>query len=104
MAKGDPITSPWIYEAKDYADNALRITVVFNNVNRKIQTCEVFRDANCVYKNVILGVGTDGSPDSSTFKIPVPVGTTPVPITLFTGKGFNTIEEVLGVAQVTASP
>jgi hypothetical protein len=61
MAKGDPLLSPYIWQALDNEGDAIRITVEFDNVTRAITGITVFRDPNCVYTKILIGTGLTGS-------------------------------------------
>lgn len=105
MAKGDPITSPHIlYQAADYQGLFIRITITFNNATRALTGATLHRDAGCTYNHLYIGVGADGSPDSTTksFKN-LPVGDTSVSAAQLAAKGLNTAEDCLAL-QITAGP
>jgi len=101
MAKGDVQQTPWIWEDADFAGNVIRITVTFDNGTRVINGCTVFRDAACVYRHMLIGLGGDGTPDTSPRNVNVPAGTTVVPVNALNNQGLTTIEDVLAL-QITA--
>jgi hypothetical protein len=106
-AHGDPDAplpqSPYVWESPDYQGNRIRITVTFDNATRALTGGSVFRDAACVYRKIYIGVGVDGSPDSTTHKFTVPAGTTAVSAAQMAAVGFTTIEQFLAL-QITAGP
>lgn len=104
MAKGDPLTSPYVYEAGDYQGKVIRITVTFDNATRAITGCTVHRDAGCVYNNIYVGLGGDGTPNSTTksFKN-IPTGDTVIPVSQLVNQGLTVIEDILAL-QITAGP
>jgi hypothetical protein len=100
---GGPAQSPWVYQAPDYRGNLIRITITFNNATRAITSATVFRDAACVYTKIYIGLGADGTPNSTNKVFSIPPGTTSVPLSQLSNNGLNTIEDVLAL-QVTAGP
>ena len=103
MARGDPLTSPWVWTAADYAGAVIRITVNFNNSTKALQNSSVFRDAACLYHNIYIGTGADGSPNTTTKAFAVPAGTSTVTANQMSSKGLNTIDDVMAL-QITAGP
>jgi len=106
MAKGDPIQSPWVYDSgPDYRDKRITITVTFNNATRSITGGTIHRDAGCVYTKIVLGLGQDGTPDSSTrvFNVAGLEGDRSFNKQAFINNGFDTAEDLLTV-QITAVP
>lgn len=106
MARGDPLLSPWIWEARDNEAEVIRITVAFNNSTRAITGITVFRDAGCAYSKLLIGTSADGNPDDTDKVVTVPAGTTSLSggqLNNLKNKGLNTIEDVLAL-QITAAP
>jgi hypothetical protein len=106
MAKGDPLLSPWVWQALDNEGDAIRITVAFDNATRAITGITVFRDPACAYTKILIGLGTDGKPDSTDKAVSVPSGTTVLTqqqLNQLSNKGLSTIEDVLAL-QITAAP
>jgi hypothetical protein len=104
MAKGDPLQSPWVWQARDNEGDIISITVTFDNATRNITGISSFRDAACIYTQVLIGLGADGSPDSTDRAISVPSGTrslTPAQLTVLANRGLVTIENMLAL-QITA--
>lgn len=95
--------SPWIYESADYQQNVIRITVNYDDTTHALQDAEVFRDPECVYLRIYVGIGGDGTPDSTTHVFPVPAGTTTIKRNVLSQHGFDTIEDILAL-QFTAGP
>lgn len=103
MAKGDPLQSPYIWEAGDYLGRVIRITVDFNNSNRNIQDVTVFRDSQCLYTKIFVGTGATG-PNDTIRQFTVPAGTTALTqgqINVLRDNGAGTIEGFLSF-QITA--
>lgn len=95
--------SPWVFEAADYQRNVIRITVTFDNSTKELQTGTVYRDAACVYTRIYIGLGADGTPDTSPHRFIVPAGTTTFTAAQMAMVGLNTINDILAF-QVTAGP
>lgn len=106
MAHGDPVTSPYV--AGDWTDftgvNRIRVTVVFDNTTRTITAINTHRDAACLYTQIAVGIGPDGTPDSSPRRWTPPVGdhvSTPQELAFLANQGVSTIEQFL-TFQITA--
>jgi hypothetical protein len=107
LAKGDPVSSPWVYDSgPDFQDRHVSITVVFNNATRILQSATLHRDAGCVYTHIYIGIGVDGKPETAahTFDISNLSGDRSVTSTQLAAVGLNTIEDVLALGQITAGP
>lgn len=101
---GGPPISPWTYESADYQGNAITFTVVFDEATLDITSARIDRDPGCMYTKIFLGVGGDGSPNSSTrqFSVGQSTGHIVSPAEL-NSAGISTFTDLLQV-QVTASP
>jgi hypothetical protein len=106
MARGDPITSPYL--AGDWADytgvNRITVTIKFNPVTRVITEIDTHRDAACLYTRIAVGIGPDGTPDTSPLDWTPPIGdhvSTPAEIAFLANQGVSTIEQFMGF-QITA--
>jgi hypothetical protein len=106
--KGKPITephlSPYIWESGDYLSRVIRIVLDYNDQTRAITGATVVRDEGCVYTRIIIGLGPDGTPDSSPKQFDVPAGSTPVTKQqISTVVGVDTVEQFQAL-QITAAP
>lgn len=101
MARGDVQPSPYVVRFDDYLRRAITVTVNFNDATRSITGASVVRDAGCLWTKLLIGIGADGTPDNTTRKVTVPVGTTPVAKSVLTGFGIDTIEQFQAF-QITA--
>jgi hypothetical protein len=99
--KGDPLLSPWDKPFEDYLGRVVSIRVDFNNVTRAITACSVHRDVGCLYSRILIGVGADGSPESTDKAFPIQFGDTNVNINQLKNKGLDTIGDVTAL-QITA--
>jgi hypothetical protein len=102
-ARGDVLQSPYIAEFADFADKLIRITVNFNNTTRVISGATVFRDVDCRFTRILVGLGADGRPDTTSRSFNVPAGSTAIQKAVFTNQGFSTIEQFQAL-QITAAP
>lgn len=106
MAKGDPVTSPHVlYRALDNEGRELRVTLTFNAA-RTVTGITTFRDPNCTYRKLLIGVGGDGRPDSSPRALPVRAGNdaaTQQELNGLAAAGLVTVENYQSL-QITASP
>lgn len=107
MADNPPglINSPYFMEFVDNQtpQRRINITVTFNNSTRAITGATVYRDADCQWRRVMIGLGDDGTPDSSVRNILVPSGTTNISAAALSSRGLDTIEDIRAL-QITAGP
>lgn len=103
MAHGDPLLSPWVWWATDNEGDQIRITVTFNDATRALTGATVFRDANCTYRKIYIGLGADGTPDTTTSSFAVAAGSTAITANQLRQRGLDTIEDILAL-QITAGP
>lgn len=98
------VTSPQVQEFSDYLGRVIRITVTFDTDTRVLSGITVFRDAECLFTRILIGLGPDGTPDSTTRSFNVPAGTTVLntaQMNAVRNNGMNTIEE-FNSFQITA--
>jgi hypothetical protein len=101
---GGPPKSPWTYESADYLGRAITFTVNFNEQTLDITSARIDRDPGCMYTKIFLGIGGDGSPNSSTRQFSVGQSTGhPVAQAELAAAGISTFTDLIQV-QVTASP
>lgn len=98
-----PATSPWVWQAPDNFGNIIRITVTFNEATRALTGATVFRDAGCQWNHIYLGLGADGTPDSTAAAFTVPAGTSSVTTNQLRQRGLDVIEDIQAL-QITAGP
>lgn len=103
MARGDPFLSPWLWAASDYLGRAITITVTFDNTTKALSSGSIVRATGGLYGHLYIGLGVDGSPNSTTHQFAVPVGTTGISKGQFSANGLNTIDDILAL-QITAGP
>lgn len=105
-AKGDPMPSPWVWDTLDNDGDRLELTIAFDEATRVITGITTYRDAGCTYTRILIGLGADGTPDTTETAWDVPAGTTVLSqgqLAQLAGEGLRTIEDVLAT-QVTAAP
>jgi hypothetical protein len=104
-ARGDQLQSPWVSRFADYQDKAITLTVTFNNTTRSITGGSITRDAGCMFTKILIGLGSDGRPDTTdkVFDVSTLEGTQSIGKAPFTARGFNTVEDIQAL-QITASP
>jgi hypothetical protein len=93
-----------INEFGDNFDRFIRITTAFNTTTRAITGITVFRDADCQWTSIFLGLGPDGDPRNTDKNIDVPAGTTVLTsqqLNRLSQRGISTIEDFLAL-QITA--
>lgn len=91
--RGDPVTSPWHWEAADYLGRKVAIDVAFNTSTRAIVNPGLTgtRAVGCLYSTIIIGI--PGSGAEKTFAIPE--GSFSVGRAQLSNNGFSTIDDIL---------
>lgn len=97
-----PPQSPYVYKAIDANGKAITITIDYNNSTGALIDGTVVRDAGCLYGTLYIGFGSDGSVESSTKKISVPVGTRSFTANQMAAVGLTNISDIKSV-QITAA-
>jgi hypothetical protein len=101
MARGDVQQTPYIATFGDYLydqasadparpDHAVQVTVNFDNTTRAITNAVVWRAANCRWTKIVVGLGADGTPDSTA--------------TAFNLAGLNDATRTVTAAQMAGAP
>lgn len=98
--RGDPLVSPFVWQADDYLGRVISITVDFDNSTKALLDSVVHRDTGCLFTEVVIGL-----PSSSTAKT-LAAPADGQPDNTYTAKqmsrqGLNTIDDVLAL-QMTA--
>ena len=97
---GDP-ENPFTYEGVDYRGRRIGFHIDWNPITRAVIEASAYRDPGCLFTKILVGVGNDGTPDSTNKKFTVPVGQTVVPKNVFNSLQIDTIDDVTAY-QVTA--
>lgn len=95
--------NPFVVEFRDYIGKVIRITVEWSSATRALSGAVVFRDADCQYQRVYIGVGADGTPDSTPDVVLVPAGSTNITANQLRRNALRTIDDVVAL-QITAGP
>jgi hypothetical protein len=95
--------NPWVWSANDPLGNPLTISVAWKASTRALQNTTVTRSAGCSLTTIYIGVGPDGTPNTSANAYAVPVGSSTVTAATLSKNGLNTIDDVLAL-QITAGP
>lgn len=89
------MANPYTYEALDAYRKVISISIGWAPTLRTIGTVTVHRDSGCLFAKILIGLGADGKPDSSSMALAVAVGDATVLGTWFTTRGLTTIDNVL---------
>lgn len=102
MATG-PITSPYRVEIPDNYGKVIWIEFPFDSVTRALSGATVHRDSGCQWNIIYVGVGGDGTVETSPrlFNLRGIVGERSFTAGQLSAQGLSTIEHVL-VQQITA--
>lgn len=95
--------NPWVWSANDPLGNPLTISVAWKASMRALQNTTVTRDPACSLGHIYIGVGADGTPNTSPNAYAVPTGSTTITAATLSKNGLNTIDDVLAL-QITAGP
>ncbi|MGN6403382.1 hypothetical protein [Sinomonas sp.] len=95
--------NPYIWSANDPLGNPLTISVAWRASTRALQNTTVTRDPACSLGHIYIGLGPDGTPDTSPNAYAVPTGSTTINANALKANGLSTIDDVLAL-QITAGP
>lgn len=100
-----PTPNPYHWESGDLEGDLITIDFTWDAVTRLILAITVFRDVDCAWNTILIGLGADGSPNSSQRQVSVPIGTrtlAPTLLSALANHGLSTIDDVLTL-QITAT-
>lgn len=107
MAKGD-IPNPWTYDSGIDANGlSIRISIPWNSSTRALQTPgTVHRDPGCLYTHIYIGLGVDGTPNSTTrvFNLTGLSGDVTFTAAQMHTRGLDTVDDILNAGNITAGP
>mgnify|MGYP001602678817 CR=1 FL=1 len=86
--------SPQVHRFDDWLNRAIVITIPFDETTYALKNVTVYRDPECLFSKVLIGVGDDGVPDNTDKAFAVPVGTTIVTTAQLAAKGLSTFLDV----------
>jgi hypothetical protein len=100
-----PTPNPYHWESGDLEGDLITIDFTWNATTRALTAINVHRDALCSWNTILIGLGSDGSPDTSVRQVTVPVGDralTAPQLSALASHGLATIDDVLTL-QITAT-
>jgi len=103
MSRGDPIVSPWLWQASDYVGSVVSISVAFNNTTQVLQSATVHRDDGCLFHTIVLDVPSD---QVKAKRLPAPIdgaGDKTYTKTQLNNQGLTVLADILAI-QITAEP
>lgn len=106
MGNPPPLTNPWSWTVADGRGRPIRLMVTFNPTTRVITNIVTHRHPQCAFSRVLLGLGADNRPDSTTRVIDAAAGQVRLPpaqLAVLNGRGITTIEHLANNFQITAA-
>jgi len=100
-----PLANPYVWRVWDDAGRQLQVSFTWVPVTRLLLGIATVRDDGMAWNRVLIGLGSDGSPDTTPWKLDVPVGNTDLTSVLtglLVGLGLTTIDNVLAT-QITVT-
>lgn len=100
---GDPYVppNPWTWAANDVNGRTLAVTVNWRSNTKALSGAVITRAVGCQLTTLYIGVGADGTPNSSPNAYAVPEGTTNIGSGQLKANGLSTIDDVTAL-QITA--
>lgn len=95
-----PVSPYTYYSCGDAAGKMITMTITFDG-SQTLTGATIFRDPSCAYHHILIGIGSDGAPDSTTRKFTVPGGTTAITVAQLNSVGLFTFADTQKF-QVTA--
>lgn len=106
MARGDPPVSPWRFydSGVDATGKSIWMIVTFDGANN-LTGGTGHRDAGCQWTKIYLGLGANGTPNTSTRVIDLSAFTGDHTVTApqLASVGLNTVADVLAIGNITAA-
>lgn len=97
---GGITTSPWVFQCVDRNNVPFKATFNFTTGTRALTSCVVARNAGCLYTNLWLGLGSDGTPNATVNTFNAPSAITNLSAATLAADGLATIDNVLAI-QIT---
>jgi hypothetical protein len=106
VAHGDPVVSPFVYDSGyDSNDRHIHIAINYDNTTRALLSANVHRDAGCQWTHVTIGIGPDGTPNTSTHQFDLSGVEGDIVVSaaqILQASGLSTIDEINALGNVTA--
>lgn len=100
-----PTPNPYVYDSGgDNNDNHIVVEFYWGPITRLIVSITTHRDVGCDWSHIFVGLGPDGSPNTSPRQWSVPEGDTNMIqnlLTFLATNGLSTIDDLL-TNQITA--
>lgn len=100
---GGGLLSPYTYNGLDNYGKSIYIEVPFDTVTGELQNGFVRRDPDCQWNKIYVGLGADGSVETTEKVFVVPEGTHTLRAATLASRGLSTIAELYAL-QITAGP
>jgi hypothetical protein len=99
----NPLASPWAWSSGDSQGRQIGVEVAFNISTGVVTGVATSRAAGCAYGRLLIGLGGDGRPDSTTRLFVIQEGSNPIPLGQWSAKVGPNIQDLLA-QQITAGP
>lgn len=71
----EEVSNPWVYEARDYQDKIIRISINWDSSDGDLMSAVTYRDPECVYNKIFIGLPDGGgNPNDTPDQWDVPEG------------------------------
>lgn len=98
-AKGDT-PNPWEFGGTDSENREVLVSLPWDSISRALGDATTTRDDGCLYRTFLVGVGPDGTPDSTPTQFGIPEGLSQIPQATLADVGLATIDNIIS-QQVT---
>ncbi len=98
-AKGDT-PNPWEFGGTDSENREVLVSLPWDSISRALGDATTTRDDGCLYRTFLVGVGPDGTPDSTPTQFGIPEGLSQIPQATLAAAGLTTIDNIIS-QQVT---
>jgi|SRR6187455_3197259 len=93
--KGELDPSPWYTRFADYRDRGISISFAFDDTTRALMDATVVREDECLFDRILIGVGEDGTPNSTPNVFVCGFGATVITAFTLAQHSLNTIFDVM---------
>lgn len=99
----EDINDPWSWETGDYQEKIIRITINWDTSNGALMSAVTYRDPECIYAKIYIGLSEAGIVEDTPDQWNVPVGETVIRADSLMKGRLRNIRDVLYL-QITAGP